>query len=130
MENVTWTLSELIAELGPIGAYIVAYGTITAYVCFGVALFLAVLFPTIQMVRDIKTALKTLVSVAFIIVIFFVCYSMAVAEPYSTGTGDDLVTVAAGTMKLVEACLYMTYLMFGAAILFVFIAPLAQFIKK
>ena len=125
-----WTLSNLIAEVGPVGAYIVQYGILVTYIFFGIALFLAVLFPAIQMVRNIKTALKTLVSVAILVVVFFVCYSMAAAESFTTTSGEEVITIAAGTMKVVEGCIYMTYVLFFAAILFVIIAPLYQYIKR
>ena len=127
---MTWTLSNLIAEVGTLGAYIVAYGTITAYVFFALALLLAILFPAIQMVRDFKKALKTLAGVGIFVVIFLVCYTISVAEPMTTSSGEDTITVSGESMKMVEAWLYMTYVMFAGAILAVIIAPLSQYIKK
>jgi hypothetical protein len=82
------------------------------------------------MFQDFKKALTALVGVALLFLFFMVCYWISVAEPFTVITGDGSKTVAAGTMKIVEACLYMAYFMFGGAILTIIVTSFAPYIKQ
>ena len=104
---------------------IVNYGTILAYIFLGVAILLTIAFPLIQMVRDFKKALKTLAGVGAIVLAFMVCYWTSAGEAM---TVNDI-HVAGGLMKIVEACLYLGYVMFVGAVLAVVITPLSRYIK-
>ena len=105
--------------------FIVDYGLYVAYAFFGFAVLLAIVFPAIQMIRNFKGAVKTLIAVAVVALLFLLCYSMSVAEPLTSGEQ----TVSAGTMKIVEAWIYMAYIILGGAILSAVVAPLSRYIK-
>ena len=112
------------------GAYVTIYGIFALYVFLAVAIFLAILFPAIQMFKSLKTALTAIVGLGVILLFFMACYWMSVGEPMTVIKGDEVETVPASTMKLVESFMYMLYLMLGAAILSVAVAPVVSYLKK
>jgi len=119
-------MKETYSDLIGFPKMIVDYGITVAYVFFGVALLLVIFFPTLQMIRNLKGAVKTLASIGIIALIFLLCYSISVAEP-TMGPKDEM--ISGGTMKLVEAWIYMVYIMLGGAILAVVITPLSRYLK-
>jgi hypothetical protein len=112
------------------GAYVTIFGIIALYVFLAVAIFVTLLFPVLQMFKDFKTALGAIVGVGALFLVFMLCYSLSVAEPFSITTANGVQITSAGTMKAVEACIYMLYFMLGAAILSVVVAPLLNYFKK
>jgi len=121
------SLSGLIAQEGAISAYVTVYGIIASYIFLGVAAFLALVFPVIQMFRDFKKALFFIGGIAVLFLLFMLCYSMSVAEAYTTSVGDT--TATAGQMKLVEALLYLLYIVLGLGVFSVLVAPFLKFLK-
>ena len=121
------TLSGLIAQEGAISAYVTVYGIFAAYVFLGVAAFFAIIFPVLQMFRDFKKALFVIAGVAVLLLLFMLCYSMSVAEAYTTSVGDT--TATAGQMKLVEALLYLLYIVLGLGVFSVLVSPFLKYLK-
>ena len=112
------------------GAYVTIYGIFALYLVLSVAIFLALLFPAIQMFKDFKTALGAIAGVGALVLLFMVCYWLSVAEPFTILTAEGPQVTSAETMRAVEACIYMLYFMLAAAILSVMIAPLVSYLKK
>ena len=130
-------VNELIAQwagtdyaVGVFGASVTVYGIITLYIFLAVAIFLAILFPAIQMFKSLKTALTAIVGLGIISLFFMACYWMSAGEAMTVIAGDEVKIVSEGTMKMVEAFMYMLYFMLGAAILSVAFAPLVSYLKK
>lgn len=98
-----------------------------AYIAFGISLFLALLFPVIQIFANPKGAIRTLIIIGGAIVLWFVSKALATnqfspeeLERLKT-TADISVTVGAG--------LIYTYVVFGLAILSIIYASIANMFK-
>jgi len=101
------------------------YALYAAYIFMGVTAFLTVLFPIIQMVQDFRKALVMLAALCALVLLFFVCYWMGTAEPYSKGD----VFVGAEKMQLVDTFLYMAYTMMGLTVLSIIVTSFSRYIK-
>ena len=130
-------VNELVAQyagtdyaVGVAGAYVTIYGIIALYVFLAVAILLAIIFPAIQMFKSLKTALTALAAAGIISLFFLACYWMSAGEAMTVIAGDKVEVVSEGTMKMVEAFMYMLYFMLGIAILSVAVAPLVSYLKK
>jgi len=105
--------------------FIVEYGIFATYIFLGVGILLALIFPAIQMVREFKKALKTLIGVGALILVFMLCYWMSTGEAVTISG----ISVSAGVMQIVEACLYLAYLMMAVAILAIVLTSFARYLK-
>ena len=130
-------VNELVAQyagtdhaVSVLGAYVTIYGIVTLYIFLAVAIVLALVFPAIQMFKSLKTALTALAALAVIFLFFMICYWMSAGEAMTVIAGDKVEVVSEGTMKMVEAFIYMLYFMLGIAILSVAVAPLVSYLKK
>ncbi len=99
-----------------------------SYTLFGIAILITVTFPVIQMASNPKGALKTIFSIVIILAITAVAYTMAsdkelVLQGY---TGADNVT---STLKQTGTGLYLTYILFGLAILSIIASEIRGLIK-
>jgi len=124
---------DLVAELAKLDTtsrFIVNYATVFGYCLLGVAIFLMLVFPAIQMVQDFKKAIGALVGLVLMGLIFFLCYSMGTAEELTVISGDKVETIAAGTMKIVDACIFMAYTLLVGAILVLILTSFARYIKQ
>ena len=96
-----------------------------AYISFGVAALGAIVFPLVQMFQDLKKAITAFVAIGIIIVIFFVCYAFAAAEPHVVG--DQSAT--AGQMKFLEAGIFLTYALFAGTFVAIIYSSVSRYFK-
>ena len=87
-----------------------------AYVLFGIACVVALLFPVVRLATRPKQAMKSFIGVALIAVIILIAYSMSDGTPLKlTGyTGSDNVP---SSLKFADTMIYTMYILFAGAIL-------------
>jgi hypothetical protein len=83
----------------------------------------ALVFPAIQMFKNLKKSRVAFLGIGLIVVVFALCYTQASAEPFSIGE----INVTGGQMKLVEASLYAFYIMFAVSVLCILTAFIFKF---
>lgn len=89
---------------------------IWAYILFGLAVLLALVFPLYFFIRNPKNALKTLLGLGVMAVFFVVGYFLADPTPiYSPTNNPDLSNHA--VLVISDTGIIATYLMFGVALL-------------
>ena len=102
------------------------YTMITVGIAIG-AIFLFFLF---GLVSNFKKAGKLLIGLIVFVVLFVVCYFIAggeITEPMNKATNGD---IDEGTVKMIEAGLYLTFLLAGlAAVLWVVWGTIARKLK-
>jgi len=113
------------ANLVGLAKELVDYELLITYLIFCIALFSALIFPAIELFKDLKKTLITLGGVVVVAAFFLLCYSLAKGEPYTTGD----TSVTAEGMKFVGAILFMTYVMFGISILSILYASISSYFK-
>ena len=119
-----------LAKLDGVSRFIVNYCTLFGYCLLGVAILLMILFPAIQMFQDFKKALGTLGGFVIMLVVFLVCYWMGTAEEITMISGDKIVHVTAGTMKIVDAFIFMAYTLLIGAVVILILTSFARYIKQ
>lgn len=97
------------------------------YVAFGISLFLALLFPVIQMASNPKGAVKTIIMIVIAVVLWFV--AKAIASNQFTPSELDTLKTTAETSVTVGAGLIFTYFIFGVAILAILYASISNLFK-
>ncbi len=97
------------------------------YVAFGMSLLFALLFPVIQMATNPKGAIKSLIMIAIVVVLWFVARGMATND-FSPATLEKM-KITAETSVTVGAGLIFTYFVFGAAILAIVYASISNLFK-
>ncbi len=100
---------------------------LVAYVALGIAAFLALLFPVIFMIQNPKNALKVVIGLAVLVVLGFICYSIA-GNTFSIVQLEDLKTTAY-VSRLVGAALYFTYIVGGLAVVSIIFSGIAGMFK-
>ena len=103
----------------------VSYGIPLAYIALGIALLGVIVFPVIQMFRDLKKAVTTFASIGILVVVFLGCYLLSANEPFSIGD----IHVAAGQMRFVEAGIYLTYMLLGGSLLAILYSTASRYFK-
>jgi len=98
-----------------------------SYVALGLTAFLAILFPIIFMIQNPKSAIKVIAVLAFLVVIGFICYSVA-SNSFNLEQLQKLKTTAE-ISQWVGAALIFTYLLGGLAILSVVYAGISNLFK-
>ncbi|MEZ5196915.1 MAG: hypothetical protein R2764_11060 [Bacteroidales bacterium] len=101
-------------EEGLIGNSILDNYIRLAYVALIITVFLAILFPLIFIVQNPKNALKILGALVVLVVLGFICYSIA-TNTFNVVQLENLETTAE-TSKMVGAALYFTYIIGGLAV--------------
>jgi hypothetical protein len=98
-----------------------------AYIAFFLAVVLAILFPIIQIIGNPKAAIRTLLGVVVLVILWFVAYALS----DNTFSASELETMGttADISKIVGAGLIYTYFVFAMAILAVFYANIASIFK-
>jgi len=100
---------------------------LVAYIALGIAIFLAILFPVIFMIQNPKNALKVVIGLAVLVVLGFICFSIA-ENNFSIVQLEDLKTTAY-VSKLVGASLYFTYIVGGLAVVSILFSGIAGMFK-
>lgn len=102
---------------------------IYAYVVFAVALVLAIMFPLINIISNPKGAMRTLIGVVAMLVIFFVSYLLSSDAPVPNPAANGYLTNSA-VLKLTDVGLYAGYAIFVIAILVILWGEIRSAVKK
>lgn len=116
--------------MGTVGAAMgVNVMLIYTYIIFALAIIIAVVFPVINIISNPKGAMRSLIGLIAMIVIFLVSYLLAsdapVPNPAENGFFDDPVT-----LKLTDVGLYAGYAMFAIVIVVILWGEIRSAIKK
>ncbi len=114
-------------EDGLVGSSVLDNYAYLAYVALGIAAILAILFPIIFMIQNPKNALKVLIGIAGLVVIGFICYSIA-SNSFDIVKLEELETTA-DISKLVGGALYFTYIVGGLAVVSIIFSGIAGLFK-
>ena len=114
-------------EDGLVGTSIIDNFMRTSYVAFGIAAFLAILFPIVFIIQNPKSLVKMLVAIAGIVVLGFICYSIA-GNAFSSLRLEELKTTAQ-VSRLVGSALIFTYILGGLAVLSIIFSGIAGLFK-
>lgn len=87
-----------------------------AYILFGIAALLSVLFPIINTISNPKNAVKALMGVAGLGLVFLVGYLMSDATPIASAT-DNANLANPSVLTFADTGIFATYFLFGFAIL-------------
>lgn len=98
-----------------------------AYIAFGLSLLFAILFPVLQIIANPKAAVRTLIVFAFLVVLWFVAYSLS-DNSFSQVQLEKMNTTAE-VSKMVGAGLIYTYFIFGMAVVAIIYASISNFFK-
>lgn len=114
-------------EDGLIGSSVLDNYIRVAYFAFAITAFLSILFPIIFIIQNPKNALKLLMVLGGVIVIGFICYSLA-SNTFNIVQLEGLKTTAE-TSKVVGAALYFTYIVGGLAVVSIIFSGIAGLFK-
>ena len=103
----------------------VTIGFPIAYICLGLAMLSAVLFPVIQMFKDLKKAKTALIGVGFLAVVYLFCFLIADKADFSIGEKH----VAATQMQFIEGAIYMFYALLLLSLVAIASSSLTRFLK-
>lgn len=101
--------------------FILSFGIPLAYVALGVAALGAIIFPLVYMFKDLKKAKAALMGIGILIVVFVLCYVLSKPEALGTATG--------GQMRVVEASLYVFYILLAGSIIAILYATVSRYFK-
>ena len=94
-----------------------------------VALVLAIMFPLINIISNPKGAMRTLIGVVAMLVIFFVSYLLSSDAPVPNPAANGYFTNSA-VLKLTDVGLYAGYAIFVIAILVILWGEIRSAVKK
>jgi hypothetical protein len=114
-------------EDGLVGSSILDNYILLGYAAIGITAFFAVIFPVIFMIQNPKNSLKILGSIVVLVIIGFVCYSIA-KNTLNIEQLEQLKTTAE-TSKMVGAALYFTYIIGSLTVLSVIFSSVSGFFK-
>ena len=114
-------------EDGLIGSSVVDNYIRVAYIAFAITAFLTILFPVIFMIQNPKNAIKLLVVLGGLVVIGFICYSLA-SNSFNIVQLEELKSTAE-VSKAVGAALYFTYIVGGLAVVSIIFSGIAGLFK-
>ena len=103
----------------------VSYGIPLAYIALGVAALGTILFPIIQMVKDLKKAVTTFIAIGIMVVVFLGCYALSANEAHTVGDAH----VAAAQMRWVEAGIIMFYVLLIGATVAILYSSVSRYFK-
>lgn len=102
---------------------------IYAYIIFAIALVLAVVFPVINIVSNPRGAMRTLIGLGAMIVIFGASYLLASDAPVPNPAENGFFTNPA-MLKLTDVGLYSAYAILAIAILVILWGEIRSAVKK
>ena len=114
-------------EDGLIGSSILDNYILLGYAAIGLTAFFSLIFPIISMIQNPKNSLKILGTLVVLVIIGFICYSVA-KNTLDIEQLEQLKTTAE-TSKMVGASLYFTYIIGGLAVLSVIFSGVSGFFK-
>lgn len=110
-------------EEGLAGSSVLDYYAILAYVALGLTVILALIFPVIFIIQNPKNALKILGALVVLVIIGFICYSVA-GNTFGIVRLEELKTTAE-ISRAVGAALYFTYIVGSIAVLTIIYSGIA-----
>ncbi|MCD4683157.1 MAG: hypothetical protein K8R86_07735 [Bacteroidales bacterium] len=114
-------------EDGLIGSSVLDNYIRLGYAAIFLTAFFAVLFPVIFMIQNPKNALKILGAIVVLVIIGFICYSVA-KNTLGIEQLEQLKTTAE-ISKMVGASLYFTYVVGSLAVLSIIFSSVSSFFK-
>ena len=114
-------------EEGLVGSSVLDNYAYLAYVAIILTTFLAILFPVIFMIQNPKNALKILAGIAGLVVLGFICYSIA-DNTFNVVRLEELKTTKE-VSRLVGGALYFTYIVGGIAVVSIIFSGIAGLFK-
>ena len=105
--------------------FILNFGIPLAYLALGIAILSAVAFPVIQMVTDFQKAKMAIAGVGVLLLVFLLSYMLAGSQPLTT----NYVTISGEQMKIVEAGLYMVYILFVVSAIAILASSVSRYFK-
>ncbi|MEZ5147682.1 MAG: hypothetical protein R2759_11560 [Bacteroidales bacterium] len=115
-------------EEGLVGSSVLDNYAYLAYVAIILTTFLAILFPVIFMIQNPKNALKILAGIAGLVVLGFICYSIA-DNTFNVVRLEELKTTKE-VSRLVGGALYFTYIVGGIAVVSIIFSVLPDYLNK
>ena len=103
----------------------VSYGIPLAYIGLGIADISVIIFPVIQMLQDLRKAARALAGIGIVAALFVVCFLLADKKDFSIAE----IYVAANQMQIVEASIYMVYILFITSVLAILLTPISRYFK-
>jgi len=98
-----------------------------AYIAFALAVLLALIFPVIQIIDNPKGAVRPLIVVAFLVILWVVSYTLS--DNTFTPLQLEKMETTAEVSKMVGAGLIYTYFIFGLAIVSIIYASISNIFK-
>lgn len=96
-----------------------------SYILFIISIIIALVFPTVYFIQNIKDSKKLLIMLPILVGVFLVCYIIASPEiPANLLKAANKMGVTGGTIKIIDTLLYMAYLLFVVSILAIAFATL------
>ncbi|HPE55863.1 MAG TPA: hypothetical protein P5514_08470 [Bacteroidales bacterium] len=114
-------------EEGLVGSSVLDNYAYLAYVAIILTTFLAILFPVMFMIQNPKNALKILAGIAGLVVLGFICYSIA-DNTFNVVRLEELKTTKE-VSRLVGGALYFTYIVGGIAVVSIIFSGIAGLFK-
>ncbi|MDR0365016.1 MAG: hypothetical protein LBH92_08390 [Bacteroidales bacterium] len=99
-----------------------------AYIALAITIVVMLIFPIVQMVSAPKKALKSLLGIVAIAVLWFICYTLSSNELSSQFL--EKYNLSESTSALVGSFLYLTYIIVGLIILATIFMSVRGSIKK
>lgn len=104
---------------------------IWAYVLLAIAAVTAVLFPVGYLVRNPRKAVKALVALALLVLVFFVGYLLADPTPIQTATSITNPDFSdRGVLLMTDTGIITTYIMLGLAVLALLVTGVRGIIRR
>ena len=114
-------------EEGLVGSNVLNNYILLGYIAIGLTAFFAILFPVIFMIQNPKNILKLLGGIVVLVIIGFICYSVA-RNTLNIEQLETLKTTAA-ISKWVGASLFFTYIIGGLAVISIIFSGISSFFK-
>jgi peptidoglycan/LPS O-acetylase OafA/YrhL len=100
-----------------------------AYILAGIAVLFAIIFPVMQMLKNPKAAVKSLLGLLVVAVIVFVAYAVSSGEKLGITNPELMQYDVPGTLKYAGTLLNSVYFLAGLAILSMIYAEVSKMFK-
>ncbi|MBE9488055.1 MAG: hypothetical protein IMY73_02625 [Bacteroidetes bacterium] len=97
------------------------------YIMLGISISAMVLLPILGMIKDPKSAVRSLLGLGIVLVILAICYAFSDATPISTPAKEFTNSME---LRLSDTGLYATYVALAIAIVAIFVGEIYKFFKK
>lgn len=105
------------------------FGLIWAYVLVAISVFVAILFPIIEFIKNPKGGIKILLILVLMAIVLFISYSLADPTPIEgTAINEDFTNPS--VLVLTDTGLFTTYTLVGVSILAVLVSSFKGLFSK